>query len=446
MHRRGVLMLLVFALLAATCSSSDDEAGTDPPPSTTDAAVTTAAPSTAAVAPTSTTPALTASFRGVTEEVIKVGVLSLDWQALADLGVNLGRGTSDDLYSAALEAINDRGGIHGRMLELHPVTIFPVGTAESEAACVELTQDIEVFVVAGAMIGDSVLCYTEQHDTAVVVAASRPDERIERAVAPYATINGATTDQARRFVEIMEERGLLEDATIGVVGAVDTDEDTYRAVFAAFEEAGYDPVPGLIGGNQEDLVESANEQAVIFERMEAEGVDVTVSTVGVPLGMANAIDAGYETDQWLLYGLLSPFGLRDANVPLEYLDGAVGVGVSPVGTSVQPTLRDDPVIDACLTDLDERTGRTAVVDLDAPVNDLSSYLAACSFAAILEQGLLNAGPDLTNESFQAGLEAIGEIDLPGYRDAYLEPGHLGAADGFFVAVMDAEAGVWQLDE
>lgn len=445
MRRRGVIAALAL-VFAAACGSGDGATG-DPDATTTPAPPrgesTTPASMTSVSSPTTAAP-LTASFRGVTEEVIRVGVLSLDWQALADLGVNLGRGTSDDLYRAALEAINDRGGVHGRMLEFHEQTVFPVGVTEQEAACIALTEDAEIFVLTGATIGDSILCYTEQHETAAVVAGARSEERVERARAPYVTVTGSSAERARAFVAEMEALGILDGATIGVTGAVDVDEATYHTVFDAFVDAGYDPVPGLIGGNQDDLAESANEQAVIYQRMVAEGVDVTVDTTGVPLVMANAIDAGYESEQWLLYALMSGTGLRDANVDLDYIDGAYAVANSLVGTVAQPDLRDDPTVDACLDDLDARTGREVVLDLDAPVNDLSSYLAACSMAAILEQGLRNAGPDLTNESFQAGLEAIGEIDLPGYENSFLGPGHLGATDHLHLVQFDAANGVWEL--
>ena len=45
----------------------------------------------------------------------------------------------------------------------------------------------------------------------------------------------------------------------------------------------------------------------------------------------------------------------------------------------------------------------------------------------LEAGLTNAGPDLTNQSLQAGHEAIGPIDLPGHFDATIGPDDYGAA-------------------
>ncbi|MDH5238926.1 MAG: hypothetical protein OEW85_15050, partial [Acidimicrobiia bacterium] len=335
---RSLIPIIALTVFAAACGSSGDDTAADPSPVTSTTPGDPAAASTAApgsLASTTSAP-LTASFRGVTEEVIRVGVLSLDWQALADLGVNLGRGTSDDLYQAAFEAINDRGGVHGRMLELHPITVFPVGSVEQEAACIELTEDVGVFVLVGATIGDSVLCYTEQHETAVVVAGARSEDRERRARAPYATLTGASAERARAFVEEMEALGVLDGATVGVVGSADVDEATYRTVFDAFVDAGYDPVPGLIGANQDDLVESANEQDVIYERMETEGVNVTVETTGVPLSMANAVETGYQTDQWLFYAIMSGTALRDAGVDLAYLDGAYGVANSLVGTSAQP--------------------------------------------------------------------------------------------------------------
>ena len=53
--------------------------------------------------------------------------------------------------------------------------------------------------------------------------------------------------------------------------------------FERFVEAGYDPVPGLIGANQSDLAASDRDQALILERFTTEGVDVTVSATGLPI-------------------------------------------------------------------------------------------------------------------------------------------------------------------
>ncbi|MDH4171312.1 MAG: hypothetical protein OEW42_17155, partial [Acidimicrobiia bacterium] len=116
--RRLVLALVLAAVVAAGCTSSDDttvtgEPDTDQPPSSTqpddtepdndddvDSADTTE--------PNDTPVELTASFRGVTEDVIRVGVVAIDFDRLADAGVEIESGDAAAIYTAALEAINDR--------------------------------------------------------------------------------------------------------------------------------------------------------------------------------------------------------------------------------------------------------------------------------------------------------------------------------------------------
>jgi hypothetical protein len=453
--RALVGLFVVLGLIAAACGSdAADEATSDDTSSTTVAETTTTVPpddetntTTTEGADTTTTtepPELTASFRGVTPEVIKVGVTSFDWDALAELGVSLGRSTSEDIYVAALEAINDRGGIGGRMLEIHAISYLPVGTAKAEETCVELTEDHEVFVVVGDAIGDEILCVTELHETAAIMTAGMTLERAARARAPYATVIETTEGRSEAFVAAMDEQGLLDGHTIGVAGSADVSEATFNSTIDALETAGYEPVNGLSGDNNEDLVASAGESDVFYERFRLEGVDTTIETTGVPLAFANAVNAGYVTDQWLLVtpSVVSGLTLADVGVDPSYLDNAYSAAQTAIGTSLQPMLGDDPGIATCVEAIEEGTGRDLTYELDQEINDLAGALSACSFALILEAALTNAGPELTNESFQAGLEAIGEIDLPGYSEASLGPGDFAAAKGFLTLRFNAETGTW----
>ena len=41
------------------------------------------------------------------------------------------------------------------------------------------------------------------------------------------------------------------------------------------------------------------------------GVTVTVDTTGVPLSIANAVNSGYTSEQWLLTTVMTGRGLRD---------------------------------------------------------------------------------------------------------------------------------------
>lgn len=447
MRNRFLAILLTLGVLAAACG--DDSGGDSAPTTDAPTVTTTAAPSSSDPAnpPTTTEPApLTASFRGVTPETIRVGVFTYDWDRLAEFGVSFGVTNAGDLWEAALQDINDRGGIHGRQIEVYVTEFLPAGSDESDRACVELTEDHEVFVVVGTALNDQILCVTELHETAAVVAGGMTEERMTRARAPYATLVAPTADRARDAVALVETTGVLDGATIGVTGSTDVSATGFRAVADAFIDAGYGVVEALTGGAGGDLTEIARDQAILYERMVESGVDVTVSTTGVPLEIANAIESGYETDQWILTTTMSGRGLRDENVPWSYLDGAIGVANTEVGTSAQPDMANDPLVAGCLDFLIEETGQPIFYEVDTPVNNITQGLVVCNMVKILEEALLNAGPVLTNDSFQSGLEAIGEIELAGYIDASLGPGDMGAAKGLRLVEFDGETGVWNLLE
>ncbi|MEZ5243689.1 MAG: ABC transporter substrate-binding protein [Acidimicrobiales bacterium] len=387
---------------------------------------------------------LTASFRGVTPEVIRVGITAVDWDTLAEIGVDFGRTNSLDLWTAALEDINARGGINGRMLEIHGTEFLPLGSTSFDEACVELTQDDEVFVVVGQALEDQVLCLTELNSTAAVVVAGMADPIMARTDAPYATLWASYETQAANLVALVEAEGVLDGATIGVVGSVDVGVIEYETIVDAFRDAGYDVVEGLIGGNDTDLAETARDQALVYERMKEAGVDFTVSTTGVPLEIFNAQSENYETDQWLLTVVMSPSGLIEAGVDLPYLDGALAVVNTPVATSAQETMGDDPDVAACVDMLEAGSDHDLFYELDAETNDLAAGLYACAIARILEAALTAAGPDLTNETFAAALGSLGPIDLPGYFEASLTADDLGAAKGLRLARFDAATGAWEL--
>ncbi len=447
-RRFGLAALAVaFALVAAACGD-DDTTVDEQESSTTEAAETSAPPDTVTddtTAPETTAePAPnTASFRGVTPDTIKIGLAQFDWDRLTAIGVDLGRTNSDDIYEAALESINERGGIHGRMLDIHTVIYMPVGDTEADAACIEFTEDQEVFMVVGTTLSDEIMCIVEAHETAAIVAAGMNEDRKARAKAPYVTVGVETEERSQGFVQAMDELGILEGATVGVTGSPDVSVEAYNTVVEAFRDIGIDPVEGLTGDNDEDLLESANEAAVVYERFRSSGVDTAVLTTGVPLELANAISADYDTDQWLLRLIMTPTGLLDAGVDPSIIDGAYAVVETPQGSSLQPEMANDPLVSECVDSIEEATGRTITYELNVEQNDIAAALGACSIAIILERALTDAGPDLTNDSLREAIGGIGDIDLPARKGAHLGPGDFSAGSDLTTVTFDAEEGLWK---
>ncbi|MCH7790022.1 MAG: hypothetical protein IH940_11365, partial [Acidobacteria bacterium] len=224
---------------------------------------------------------------------------------------------------------------------------------------------------------------------------------------------------------------------------ISVSENPFRqARSRALRDLGFDPIEGLTGDNDADLLQSANEADIVYERFRSAGVTVAVSTTGVPLEMANAIAANYTTDQWGLRTSMSGTALSDAGVEAAYIDGAISVAETPVGTALQPSMADDPMVAACVDDVEQRTGRSFSYDLDVEVNDIGAALAACSIATVLERALTDAGPDLTNETFGSALEGIGDIDLPGRSGAHFGPGDLSGGGEFTTIRFDAATELW----
>ena len=79
---------------------------------------------------------LTDSFRGVTAEAIKIGVVIVDVSV-----IGRSNGDVEAKWQAVIDEVNAYGGVLGRRLEAVFVPYSPLGAVESEAACVELTQD-----------------------------------------------------------------------------------------------------------------------------------------------------------------------------------------------------------------------------------------------------------------------------------------------------------------
>ncbi|MGI9641675.1 MAG: hypothetical protein ACR2N9_02710 [Acidimicrobiia bacterium] len=452
--RHLLLTIVLAALVAAGCTSSDDatasdEPDTGQPPSTTqpddtepsgddgddvDAATTTG--------PSTTPVDLTASFRGVTEDVIRVGVVAIDFDRLAEAGVVIESGDAAAFYTAALEAINDRGGILGRQLELTTERYLPVGSTEADQLCVKLTEDVEVFMVVGAIRLDQILCYTEQHETAAIAVSQQNQERIDRANAPYVSVRGRTDTRSTAWVDAMVEAGVFEGETVGVLGLADADEELYNETVAALRAAGIDSVDGFVTANGCDQVANRAGTEVILEKFRAEGVTVTVHASPIADGLEIAQDNSYETT-WLQNPAIGAGALTTAGVDHSYVDGMLSLMPTAVGTVDQPAMADDPAVAECVATIEERTDETVDYALGAEEGNVGLAINACGAATILELALTAAGADLTNESLATALAGLGEFSMAGFPTASLGPDDFAAADAGELAGFSTTGGAWE---
>ena len=130
---------------------------------------------------------------GVTDEAVKIGIVYPDFKALGD-AVKINHGDYEAAYTAVINDINERGGIHGRKIEPVFAPVNPASSTSTDETCTKLTQDDPVFLATGLFFGESVTCFVNVNQTAVL-GGDMTDERV---VSPRRPGSPTTSARTRR--------------------------------------------------------------------------------------------------------------------------------------------------------------------------------------------------------------------------------------------------------
>ena len=381
--------------------------------------------------PEATPVPLTASFRGVTETEIRIGMTSLDAEMFG-----FDQGDLASKWQVAVDAVNAAGGINGRMLVPYIDVLNVIGTVEADATCVKFVEGKMVFAFVGWLREDNELCYTERNNTIAVNGNDVTPEAINRSngllFATEATKLGiqlnliaaaaadGLIDGKRVHFSILASEDSLTDplvealeahgATITSVSRVTAVDDVQAA------EANHDVIVQRIADEDPDLVYSL-EPALMSGAMIRAGIDIPQITS--------------ESDEDLYLNL----GVDPTAIQLHVY--------APEQIKTYWDRGDDPLIIECvenynnaqITDEDGNVEQVNVTeDPSQPIN-LSLVVRACQTVWLFAAIATAAGPNLTNETFLEAAANLGSIDLPGMSAASMREGKIGADDSPLVKVI-----------
>jgi hypothetical protein len=403
--RRHLTIAVAGLLLVAACTSGDDGG------SSADAGATDGSVATEATAPSATFPP-NPRADGVTEDTITLGVTYVDLEALGDI-VDIDHGDYEAAYQAVADDINASGGINGRQLELAFAPVTPIGTDSSDAACVELTEDVGVFAVVGFMIDEAPLCYVDLHDTPAI-GGLITQERLDRATAPwFSNIVGAES-AASRLVAAFDDDGAFEGATVGVISLAADQAVMEDVTIPTLEERGVEVVDqAVIDVPDNDQAAALAQVGIIAERFQAAGIDTVVTVANAALTTAQGLEATGFRPRLLATGFESL---------AAYVNGAGGFDATVVddaltgGYATSRVQYEDPLMQDCAAVVEAATGETLPDPADAAPGDPEPYVsvfAACMQLPLFAQIAAAAGDDLDNGTFGQAGYALGEIELPG---------------------------------
>ena len=297
---RLLVALFSFALIASACVSTEDEdadttdgAGTATDDSSADdtaaeddsTADDTAAEDDATDDAAEEPVALTASWRGVTEDTIYVGASMLDFALLQELGFSpSGWGDQAAVWDALIDDLNDRGGINGRMVDIISEFYSPIDAADAERVCAVLHQDNETFVNLGGFVGPAGSadpCVTGTNNTVMVGGEISSAEELAQANVAWFHTGPTTEFQTINLFNLLVQTGKTDGARVFTMGgAAAADEESF--VIEQLEARGIEVVgSALIEALDGDTIAQDNELAVAFERFNASGAN-TLMVFGTP--------------------------------------------------------------------------------------------------------------------------------------------------------------------
>ena len=456
MQRWILALVLALALVTAACGGNDDESGVDVPPvsaeeaeseapapqdaepeeaesepqaaepeeaesepaepveaETEDAAPEEAAPEEPEPEPI----VLTASYRGVTETEIKIGVGFVD---VTEFGID--NGDHEAQWQAAIDRANDAGGVNGRLL----VPVFgqysPVDDSAIEAVCVQFIEDEEVFAFVGFVLWDGVLCYTELYGVLAVNTAEMAPDVIGRSGGLLFTTQGGLIERIASLVNAAKADGLIDGRKIQIHASND-DESLLGPVQELVEAAG-GTVTRAVSGTAPpgDVPAGEAEIDVWIERAEADDVDAVLAFNTAGYGAVGGVERA-GSDLVVITDSVSKAGY----VELGYDPSRVDLYAYGF-----PTLQDfynagEAGVRECVENYETRSGNIVNVNVPNPrPNNLPPTIRSCRGVELFVAIASAAGPVLTQESFLEAARGLGSFDLTGTTSASLSEGKYSA--------------------
>lgn len=383
-----------------------------------------------------------ASARGVTADEITVGISLLDFEFLTSINLSpFGWGDQELVWQAIIDDVNANGGIACR--QINPIFTFysPLGTADAEAKCLELTDDNESFVVLFGFVGPAEpanTCIVGQQNTAMIGGRIN-NERLAQATAPWIQLTAAPERKIEVLSNLLGDEGMIEGRNIALVSATQS-EVNHQPLLDAFGAQGANFVVDFITESPVgDTAAEDAEWAVLTEVISSSGADTVLLNGLIASAVRNLDVAGVDVDFWNLDDdNLNNLG---ASIAPEQADGIVTVTEMTDAESWQTegiqecrqiVADADPSIAEELRGPTERTGDEE--------NWASSVMTACNHLRLLTQLFDSVGADLTYDNLAATIAGYGEFSLPGSPFNSLGADKLDASDTFRLGIFDSTLG------
>jgi len=351
---------------------------------------------------------------------LKIGYAYQDVSAFAILSEKFSLGDIELQAQSVLEAWRRDGllpaGIDIELVFAEFNTLSPEGIL---GACTKLAQDDHVFaVIASRDFGVGSQCLAERFGIPTISSMGVAASAYERGAPWLFSVQPTESQAILSFVSWANERGALEGKKVGIYWDTRS-EEAADDLKDALADLGVEVVSDL-PSDGEGI--GSPQDAIVVPRFIADGVDFPILMVGtssVTAFLAVSEQQDYDPDLlWFEWASHLNDVSTDA-LPQTLIDGVQAMTFSRVG-ELSAGIEPGAAAEKCLNEYVTYSGED--VDLDVPASAATGQLLfTCDLMSILLEGLRNAGPNPTAESFVASLEMITDLELAWWGNVSYSP-------------------------
>jgi hypothetical protein len=398
---------------------------------------------------------LTNSFRGVTADTIKLGIVIIDYQSIA-FAVDFNRGDQQPIAQLFVDDINENGGILGRQIEPVYKVYEPLGSEPALEVCTALTEDEEVFAVLGVFIdfsGQAQLCLTREHET--IHIGHELQEQFIKDSPPGLLLTPDITQERRVRViaQLAEREGVLEGKKVAIVTDQNQETIVNEQIKPALDELGLEQgSTGILNIAGTDTSQAQAQLDSFIERWKDEDITAFFISGQLVAGGKQFIEklkAAFPDAQLVSDVTAGAYQAAQDAVAAGQKDNNPYEGlITADGENAQERWdRNPPLLKHCREVYEEGTGEK-IIEPDAlePGPDgkrVEIYVAVQDFCGELnmfKQIAEKAGPNLTNDTWVEAVNNFGKIELVTTRLSSLSEGKYDAEDGFRLLKFDSSLG------
>ena len=392
-----------------------------------------------------------ATDTGIGADSISLAHIRSRLEDLVAYGFASAVGDVAEMFDTFAAVVNEQcGGVRGRLIGMHTFEIAVAGDTvdqESNAACIEATEDHHAVIVLGTsgFPGSGALCIVEDHETALITGSTMPEEFMRRGEDRLISLDPTAEDQLTWLALDLIEQGDLDGRTVGVI-APDTPGD-FEPIEAGLVEvleangvevAVFDQI-GCQGGS---FCTVGMQETV--QRMLTGGVDVVfnmLNAVSLPGFVIEMVKQGYEPGDVQFYG--SEFNSAGVEIVASKVvafggeasgrlyNGAVIQSVLDTGSYRFDDYQLRPFNEMCNDTYGANSASGANHESEERVTGIEAYGMVglvCTVMRMALRAIYDAGDNPTRDGIYTTLASLGPVDSLDMIPASIRPGKTAVPD------------------